>query len=208
MNYKQEPSDQDISISIPIKMRFIALKKILNTKFSGKVISKTNASGKENKYFKILHIDIEESNFEPYNIDFIVTIETLTTFYSKRELQISIQTLVAMDLKSQQMYVESYKIDTSGQNWMANQFIKTVLNTFIYQKIIKNLRIDLAPMIHENLVKLNEKLASKFEVKSGISILGELKHLSISRFEIKEQNIWIIINMDGWGIIDIENVEV
>ncbi len=82
--------------------------------------------------------------------------------------------------------------------------LKSVVNTFIYRKIIKNLSIELLPLIDEKLIQLNEKLASKIEVKSGISILGSMKSLTITHFEVKQNDIWVILNINGWGIIDIE----
>ncbi len=207
MNSEQEPTSQDISLSIPIKIRFKALQNYLNKEFVGKTISRNNSNGKEINYFKILEIDIEKSDIEKYNLELTLKLETLTTFYNKRELQISIQTLVNMDVNSQRIYVDTYKIDSTGKSWIANQMLKSIVNTFIYGKIIKNFNIDLLPLINEKLIELNEKLASKIEVKSGISIIGSLENLTITHFMVKQNDIWVIVNINGWGIIDIEELD-
>lgn len=207
MDYNQEPSNQDISLSIPIKISLKALKNYLNKEYVGKTISKIISNGKEIKYFKILDIDIEKSDIEKYNIELIVKLETLTTLYNKRELQISIQTFLNMDIDSQKIYIDTYKIDSLGKSWFVNQMLKSLVNTFIYRKIIKNLNIELLPHIEEKLIQLNTKLASKIEVKSGISILGSLKNLTITHFEVKQNDIWVIININGWGIVDIESLD-
>lgn len=207
MNYVKESTDQDISLSIPIKISFIALKNYLNKEFEGKIISKSNSNEKEIKYFKILNIDIGKSDIENYNIELKVKLETLTTFYNKRELQISVQTSVQMNADSQKIYIDAYKIDSKGESWFANQMLKSIINTFIYRKIIKNLNIELLPIIKKNLDLLNNKLASKIEVKSGVSILGSLENLTITHFVVKQNDIWVIININGWGIIDIEDFD-
>lgn len=207
MNYDQEPTNQDIALSIPIKISFIALKNYLNKEFVGKTISRNNSNGKEINYFKILDIDIDKSDTEPYNLELRVKLETLTTFYNKRVLEISVQTLVKMDVNSQRIYIETYKIDSTGKSWIANKMLESIVNTFIYRKIIKNFNIELVPLINEKLIELNEKLASQVEVKNGISIIGALNSLTITHFEVKQNAMWVIINIKGWGIIDIENLE-
>ena len=207
MDNQQESTNQDISLSIPIKISFTALKNHMNREYVGKIISRPNSNGTPVNYFKILDIDLVQSDFEKYNIELIFKLETLTTFYNKRELQISVLTFVKMNIESQEVYVDSYKIDSKGDSWLANQLVKSIINTFIYQKIIKNLSIALLPVIKKNRDLLNEKLASKIEVKSGMSILGSLENLTITHFEIKQNNIWVIINMNGWGIIEIESLD-
>lgn len=207
MDYQQESTNHDISLSIPIKISFTALKNYLNKEFVGTTISRPNSNGKTVNYFKILDIDIEQTDIEKYNIELMVKLETLTTFYNKRELDISVLTFVNLDVGSQKIYIDTYKIDSKGKSWFANQLLKSLINTFIYQKIIKNLSIELLPIIKKNMLLLNEKLASKIEVKSGISILGCLENVTIAHFEIKQNDIWVIININGWGIIDVESLD-
>ena len=207
MNFDKESNNEDISLSIPIKISFTALINHLNKKFVGKTISRDNANGREINYFKILDIDIDKSDFHKYNIELKLKLETLTTFYNKRELHVSVHARVYMDMKSQRISIAAYEIDSTGKSWIANQMLKSVINTFIYRKIIKNLSIELLPLIDEKLIQLNEKLASKIELKSGISILGSMKSLTITHFEVKQNDIWVILNINGWGIIDIESLD-
>ena len=207
MDNNQEPINQDISLSIPIKIGFVALKNYLNKEFVGKTISKTNSNGKEINYFKILEIEINKSSIEKYNIELIVKLETLTTFYHKRELKISVQTFVKMDVGSQNIYIDTYKIDSKGESWFANQILNPIINTFVSRKISDNANIELLPIIKKNMIQLNEMLASKIEVKSGISILGALENLTITHLEVKRDDIWVIISVNGWGIIDVEDLD-
>lgn len=207
MNHIQEPSHQDISLSLPIKMGFKALTNFLNTSFAGHSIGKTNSRGKEVNYFKIHHIDAEPSNLEGFDMELIVNLETLTTLYKHRELQISVYVSMKLDVSSQKIYIDAYKMDSEGQGWIADHLLKSVLNNFIYDRIINDLNIELRPLIDEKLVELNKKLAANFEINSGISILGAIQTVNISHFEIKNDTIWIIINIKGWGVIDVENLD-
>lgn len=113
-----------------------------------------------------------------------------------------------MDLETQELYIEKYKIDSTGNSWLVNKMLETLLNTFIYKKIIEKLNIELLPPITEKLIEINSKLASSIEIKHGISILGKLKTLTVTHFEIKERDVWIIVNLNGWGIIEIEGLEI
>lgn len=207
MNSDQDQSDEEISVSIPIRTSFIAVNDYLNKKFVGETIGRTNSNGKEVDYFKVLDIDIAKSDIEKYNIELKVKLETLTTIYNKHELQISIQASVKMDFDTQKIYVDTYKIDSTGGNWVVNKLLDSIVNTFIYQKIIKKLNIELLPLINEKLIELNAKLASRIEVKSGISVLGSLDNLTITHFKVKEKYIWTLININGWGLIDIEDLD-
>lgn len=197
---------QDISLSLPIRMKFKTLTNFINKSYAGHTISKTNSHGKETSYFEIRHINVQPSDVEKYNIELILNLETLTTFYNHRELEISIFTLVKLDVITQKIYVDSYKMESKGQGWIADHLIKSILNTFIYEKMIKNLNYELVPLIDEKLQELNLKLASKLEVQSGISVLGALNSLRITHFEIRDNTLWIIISLKGWGVVDIENL--
>ena len=84
MDNQQESTNQDISLSIPIKISFTALKNHMNREYVGKIISRPNSNGTPVNYFKILDIDLVQSDFEKYNIELIFKLETLTTFYNKR----------------------------------------------------------------------------------------------------------------------------
>lgn len=201
-----DTSHEDISISLPIKLGFEALSNLIQESLKDQVISKTNSQGKEIKYFRILNLEVKPSDVEGYNIELLVNLETLTTFYRNKNLQVSFYTLLQLDVTSQKVFVDNFKMDSKGQGWIADHLLKSILNTFAHQKILQILNIELEPLLDKQRVELNEKMAGRLEIRSGIFILGTLKHITVTHFEIKNDTIWIIIHVTGWGIIDIDHL--
>lgn len=202
------PSDQAISMTLPLRISFATISAFLKKKFVGTNINKTDAQGKITNYFKILDLNLAESSAPPYNLELRMTLQTLTLLFHKKNLQVTVQAQLRLDVATQKLYVEAYKTNSQGDHWMANGILKSVLNTFIYKKIIKILSVDLRPLLTEKIEDLNAKLASKLETTKGISILGNVENFTISHFEIKKNQIWVLIKTSGWCIIDIEDLEV
>lgn len=205
MDDNEIPISNDISITIPVKINFTAIENFLIEKFAGEIISKVDTKGKEIKYAKIIDIKIAKSNSEKYNIEIIIKLQTLTFLYRNRELNITISAELILNVDKQKLFVANYKIDSKGKSWFTDQMLKSILNTFIYQKIIKKLAFDLKPIVKDNLNSINTKLASNFELKEGISLIGSLEDLNISHIKLKDDHLWVLINIKGWGIINIEN---
>lgn len=201
-------SDQDISMTLPLRISFETIAAFLKKKFVGTNINKTDARGKIANYFKILDLNLAESSAPPYNLELRMTLQTLTLLFHKKTLQVTVQAQLRLDVATQKLYVEAYKTNSQGDHWMANSILKSVLNTFIYKKIINTLSVDLRPLLMEKLDDLNAKLASKLDTTKGISILGNVEYFTISHFEIKKNQIWVLVNTHGWCIITIEDLQV
>lgn len=207
MNSNPKTSNQDISITLPLRISFATVDTFLKKKFVGTNISKTDTHGKTANYFKILDLHLVESSAAPYNLEIRMKLETLTFLFHKKDLDVTVQAQLSLDVATQKLYVEAYKINTHGNHWMANGILKSVLNTFIYKKIIQSLSVDLKPLLIEKIEELNAKLASKLEATKAISILGTVENFSIGHFEIKKDKIWVLINTSGWCVISIEDLE-
>lgn len=205
MNTQAKPSDQEISIALPLRIDFMAIENYLSKEFIGTNISKTDAHGKVSNYFKILDINVDATSSASYNLEIRMKLQTLTLLFNHKDLEVSMLADLRLDIITQKLYVEAYKINSQGQNWMANNILKSILNTFIYKKIIKILNLDLRPLLKEKIDDVNKNLASKLEATPGISILGTVSDFSISHFEIKKDKIWVLVNTRGWCVIAIED---
>lgn len=207
MNTQTKNSDQNISITLPLRINFATVEAFLKKKFVGTNISKTGDNGKTINYFKILDLNLDESYAAPYNLELKIKLKTLTLLFNNKDIQVTVQVQLRLDVTTQELYVEAYKINSHGDHWMATSILKSVLNTFIYKKIIKTLSVDLMPILKEKIDVLNAKLASKLETTKGISILGKVENFTIGHFEIKKSEIWVLINTSGWCVITIEDLE-
>lgn len=206
MNSNPTTSDQDISVTLPVRIGFAVIETFLRKKFIGTTISKNDVKGKASNYFKILDLNLSESETEPYNLQLRLKLQTLTLLFRKKDLEMSVLTDLRLDVGTQKLYVEAYKISSSGDNWIANTVLKSVLNTFIYKKIINTLSIDLMPILQEKIDLINAKLASEIKATKNISIMGNVENFTISHFEIKKDVMWVLIHTQGWGVITIEDL--
>lgn len=207
MDSNQTTSDQDISVTLPVRIGFPAIESFLKKKFIGTVISKTDTKGKESNYFKILDLSLSESPSAAYNLELRIRLQTLTLIFHKKDIEVSVLANLKLDISTQKLYVKAYKINSSGDSWLANSLLKSVLNTFIYKKIVNTLSVDLMPIVNEKIDIVNAKLASKLETTKGISILGNIEQFTISHFKIKNDMVWVLVNTNGWCVIGIEDLE-
>lgn len=205
MNTQSNPSDQQISITLPLRIEFKAIESLLRKKFVNTTINKTDAHGKVTNYFNILDIDLATAASTKYNLEIKMKLEALTVLFNHKDFDVVIWTELKLDPINEKLYVEAYDINVHGLNFIANNLVESVLNTFIYKKIINMLNVELTPIIKEKIDDINIKLASKMEASPGISILGRIEDFSISHFEIKNDKVWVLINAKCWGVISIED---
>ncbi len=206
MKNNQKQNDQGISITLPIKINFMAIGALLHKELVGKTISKTKSDGKELKYFKILDLDLAKSKAEPYNLEINLRLQTLTLLHKEKDMQVTLQTKVVLDVETQRLYIDAYKIEKVGDSGISSYLLKSVLNTFIYRKVIDKLSVHLTPTITEKLKAINTTLASNLDIDKGISIIGHIENIGISHLEIKENGVWVFIDSNGWLILDIDHL--
>ncbi|MBA6152795.1 hypothetical protein [Gelidibacter maritimus] len=208
MNSNSTTSNQDISVTLPVRIGFAVIESFLKKKYTGTTISKTSSRGKTSNYFKILDLNLFESQTEPYNLQLRLKLQTLTLLFNNKDIEVSVLTDLRLDIETQKLYVEAYNINSSGDHWIASNILKSVLNTFIYKKILNTLSVDLMPILQEKIDLVNIKLASELTATKNLSIMGNVEKFTISHFEIKRDVIWIFIDTQGWGVITIEDLEV
>ncbi|WP_299396829.1 DUF4403 family protein [uncultured Gelidibacter sp.] len=207
MNSNPTPSDQDISLTLPVQIGFEVLDAFLKKKFRDTNISTKDARGNTSNYFRILDLKLAESQNKAYNLCLKMHLQPLTLLFNKNTIEVSVHANLRMDVENQKIYVEAYDIDSSGKNWVTNTLLKSVLNTFIYKKIINALSLDLMPILKEKIALLNEQLASRLKTTKGISIMGNVENFSIGHFEIKKDVMWVLVHTQGWCVISIDDIE-
>ncbi|WP_027125457.1 DUF4403 family protein [Gelidibacter mesophilus] len=207
MNSNPTTADQSISITLPVRIDFTAIEKLVRKKFNGTTISKNDAKGKASNYFNILEIYLSESQSVPYNLALTIKLQTLTLLFHKKDIEVSVLADLRLDVGTQKLYVKAYKINSSGESWITNTVLKSVLNTFVYNKLINILSVDLMPILKEKIDGINAKLASQIKATKNISIMGNIEDFNISHFNIKKDVIWVLIYTQGWGVISIEDLE-
>lgn len=207
MNSNPSTSDHDISIKLPVRIGFAPIETFLKKRFIGTTIGKNDDNGHESSYFKILDLNLAESKSEEHNLEVRLKLQTLTVIFHKKDIEVTVQADLRFDVETQKLYVEAYKINSSGDSWLANAILKSVVNTFIYGKIINALSLDLMPIIKENIDSINTKLASELQATKNISIMGNVDTFTISSFKIKKDEAWVLVHTQGWYVVAIEDLE-
>ena len=207
MHVKDEFNDQNINITVPVIIRYAVLDKYLKEKLIGEIISKENSEGKKSNYAQILDVSIEKSEMEGFDIRLNITLQTLTSLFKNKQVEIFFHAALELDKDLQNISLSDYEVDGKTKNWFADQLLETVVNKWMYEKLKKKMNFDLMPHIEEKLGSLNEKLENKLEAKEGVHLIGSLEKIEVSNLKAGENELWISVTVTGTGIVELEKLE-
>ncbi|TRO67108.1 DUF4403 family protein [Christiangramia sabulilitoris] len=207
MLVKEENNDQNIKITIPVIIGYPVLDKYLKEKLIGEIISKEDSEGNKSNYAQILDVSIEKSEWEGFDLRLNISLQTLTSFFKNKRVQIYFHAALDLDRELQHIALREYEIDGKTNNWFADKLLETVVNKWMYEKLRKKMNFNLMPHIEEKVGSLNEKLENKLEAKEGVHLIGSLDKLEISNLKAGEHELWISVSITGTGIIELDKLE-
>lgn len=206
MSDTEKISDANIDFTFPVKIPYPVLNEYLQKKMVGEIIKKENSDGSSSNYAQILSISMEKSEVEHYNIVLNLHLQTLTTFFKNREVEVKFHASLVLDRLEQRIYMDDYLVDGKTNNWLADQFLETLTNKWLYSRLKKKINFDLMPHIENKRDEINQKLEEKIEAKEGIHVLGALEDLEVADFKVGENDLWISVMIKGTGIIEITRI--
>ncbi len=204
---KDEFSDQNINITMPVIIGYPILDKYLREKLVGEIISKENSEGKKSNYAQILDVSIEKSELEEFDLKVNLNLQTLTSLFKNKQVKIFFHAALQLDRELQHISLKDYEVDGKTNNWFADQLLETVVNRWMYDKLKKKMNFNLMPHIEEKVSSLNEKLENKLEAKEGVHLIGSLDKLEVSNLKAGEHELWISVTVSGTGIVELEKLE-
>lgn len=204
---KEENNDQNIKITVPVIIGYPVLDKYLKEKLIGEIISKEDSDGKKSNYAQVLDVSIEKSELEGFDLRLNIGLQTLTSFFKNKHVQIYFHAALQLDKELQHISLKDYEIDGKTKNWFADKLLETVVNNWMYDKLKKKMNFDLMPHIEEKVGSLNEKLENRLEAKEGVHLIGSLDKLEISNLKAGEKELWIMVSITGTGIVELEKLE-
>ncbi|SDB29271.1 protein of unknown function [Flavobacteriaceae bacterium MAR_2010_188] len=207
MNGNEFFPEQNISTIIPILIGYPAIQELLSAKFKDEIINKEDANGRQSNYARILDVSLDKSNIEEYDLLVGINLETLTFLYRNKEILVNVHVSLILDVETQKIGIEKFKIDSKGKSWLADQLLESVVNNFMYDKIKEKLNFDFMPQIQDQVTTLNDKLANRLEAREGIHITGSLEKLEIILVESRDTALWIFLKIIGFGVVEIEKLE-
>jgi len=200
-------SDTNIDVTIPVKIGYPVLDKLLRSKMIGEIISKEDSEGKKSNYAQILDVSIEKSELEAYDLRLNINLQTLTSLFKNKQVKIFFYASLDLDKEQQKISLKDYQIDGKTKNWIADQLLETVVNKWMYAKVKKKMNFDFMPHIEKHIKSLNEKLENKLEAKEGIHLIGSLENIELSNLKAGENDLWLSVTTKGTGIIELTKLD-
>lgn len=201
-----DPSKINNSLTLPVKIEYSVLQSLLRKKMIGEKISSEGKDGEVANYAEILNISIQRSVRENYDLAVEIQFRNLTSFLKNKEGKFVLYAALDFDELLQQIQVVDFEIDGTSKNWLFNNTIETIANTFMRGKIRDKMKVDFQPEIQKQLVTINEKLNSDFEVADGIKISGEMKFIKINEIVLQERQVLVLVQVEGQTLINIQNI--
>lgn len=203
-----DPSKINNSLILPVKIGYSVLQSMLRKKMIGEKISSEGNDGKVTNYAEILNISIQRSVRENYDLAVEIQFRNLTSFLKNKEGKFVLYAALDFDELLQQIQVVDFEIDGTSKNWLFNNTIETIANTFMRGKIRNKMKVDFQPEIEKQLVSINEKLNSEFEVADGIVLSGEMNFIKINEIVLQENQVLVLVQVEGQTLINIQNIPV
>lgn len=207
MNENDRFIDPNIKITIPVIIGYHVLDKYLREKLIGEIISKDDKDGEKSNFARILDVSLEKSYLDGYDILLNITLQTLTSLFKNREVQIFFHAALELNKELQHISLQKFEIDGKTKNWFANKLLETVVNNWMYEKLKKKMNFDLMPHIEEKVVDINKKLENKLEAKEGVNLIGSLEKVEISNLSAGEKELWISVSVSGKGLLELEKLD-
>ncbi|MCP9199616.1 DUF4403 family protein [Gramella sp. GC03-9] len=206
MNRTEDYAAEEIGLSIPVKISFPVLNDLLRKKLIGEIISKDNSEASGSNYAQVLDASIYSSEKEGFDLCLELDLQTLTSFFKNRRLKIFFHAAVELDIAEQQVYLKDYKAEGQTKNWLADKFLQTLVNSWMYDKLKKKMSLDLMPKIREQLLEINDKLINKLEVKDGVFMEGEVQDLAVTALQMNDEAIFISFSTTGKIMVELKKI--
>lgn len=193
-------------IRLPVKIDYQVLEAYLRKKMTGEYISKTDEDGNTSNYAEIHTISLEKSYKEGYDIAVQLKFKTLTTLFKNKEGVIELHAALELDKAEQQLRVIDFKLNGASNNWLFNNAIESIANTFMHDKIKNKMKFEIRPEIQKKLPVINEKMESPMQVSQGVFISGNLRSFLVENIQFKDSHMLIFADFEGAIGLDIKNL--
>lgn len=200
------PSQNNILITLPVNIAYSAIEGYLKENFTGKIIKDEKEDGKGTQYAEILDMALEASAEEDFDIVADVTFKNLTSLFRNKTGRILLHLSLDFNEAGQEISVVKFKLDGKTGNWLMNNSMEAMANTFLHKKIKTKMVFDFRPIIEKQLTDLNKKLENAYEIREGINLYCNLKGFKIHRIIPKIRHFYVLVNIEGDAVMDIEEL--
>lgn len=203
-NIEDSPKGKVI-IALPVRAEYYVIEDLLRKKLIGEKV-KTEKDGETTTYAEILDVLLERSLEEEYDLVLELKVRALTSFLKNKEGRLLINLSIEFNEEDQVITIKDYKLDGNTRNWLLNNFLETVANVFMYNKLKEKMRFDFLPHIQEQLKLINEKLQKRVEPQKGIFVSGDLESIRIRDIVPQEKHLLVKMDIEGMANVEIEKI--
>lgn len=179
MEKAAEVYKENVKIQIPVKVDYRVLNNFLQKKFKGKILSKGKSDGSTSDHARILEIFLGRSPKEDFDLCLQVKLQLLTRLFRNKEIEADIHLALSFSEASQEVFIDRYELEGENNNWLVNNAVEVLINTFLYSKIKGKMRADLRPIIADQLENLNTEMRQGLELKEGMLLMGKVETLRV-----------------------------
>lgn len=201
------PTGSNVQIQLPVKVDYKVIDVFLQKKFQGKVLSKGKANGESSDHARILHISVEKSPLEDFDLALQLRLQLLTSFFRNKEIKLVIHLALAFQEKTQELSIQKYELDGENNSWVVNKLLETLVNSFLYEKLKRKMKVDLKPILEKQTGKINEKLVNGTEIQQGIHLSGHVNKFSINEIIPGEKYLLVSLNLLSNNVINIKELD-
>lgn len=198
----------NVILRLPVKMDYRVLQTYLQKKLLGKVISKGKANGETSDRARIQAISLSRSTLEDFDLTVKVQLRLLTTFFTGKVIKISAHLSLTFNEAEQQVYIDSYKVDSENNGWLTDRVVESLINNFMYSSFKKKMKFDIRPIVSEKLENLNQKLTNGLEVTDGVKITGQVKEFKIQEVIPGQRTLLVSVSVLGNNVLNIQRIDI
>lgn len=196
---------EEAELRIPIRIRYEVLETFLREKFIGEEI-KTEKDGKSVRYARILNLSLGKSSKENYDLVVDVAFQTLTTLFRNKKGRISVDVALYFNRQEQKIAVDSFELQGKSGSWLMNTSLEALANTFIKERLKKNLHYEVGPHLNDLAKSANDKLVKQIEAYRGLFLSGDLEELKLGEVIPGQEHLLISLCVRGHVLVDIKEI--
>ncbi len=204
-DHEEDFIGQNINIDLPVNIPYRVIDKFLKEKLIGEFIKKENSDGKITRYAQILGIALAEDT-QGYDLSLDIQMQTLTSIFRNKKIDLDFLLNLQLDSEEQDIFVSDYKVVGKTSNWLADKFIQTLLNNWMYGKMKNRMSFDFRPVIREQLEDINDKLSGDMEPAEGVFVSGALDDLAIVKLSFRENSLQFLVSLKGNTALTIKKI--
>ncbi len=170
------------------------------------IIKDEKDNGKVSNYAEILDLAMAPSEEDDFDIVLDVTFKNLTALLRNKTGRILLHLSLDFDEGQQEMSVGNFKLKGNTGNWLMNNSMEAVANTFMHKKIRNQMVFNFNPIIASQLEELNLKLDEPYEINKGINLYGRLKAFRVEKIIPRIKHFYILVNIEADAVVDIEEL--